>query len=94
MGAAHEASQRSQNAPGDQDARQPDSRSKFVQQQIAGYLTDGIANKEDPSKESELLAGDGQLFVHGQRCKPNVDPIEKRHNVEQPDKGKNPDLQL
>jgi hypothetical protein len=63
-----------------------------VQQEIAGYLTDGIAHEEDTGYESELLTGDGQLFVHGQCGEPNVDSVEKGDNIEEPDKGKNPDL--
>ena len=36
----------------------------------------------------------GQLTVHRQRCKANVDAVEKRNDVEKPNERKNPDFQL
>jgi hypothetical protein len=74
--------------------RNPDPSSDFVQQQIAGDFKDEVAEKENPKDQSVLLAGDGQLFVHRQRRKPNVEAIEKGNDEKQEDKGKNPDPQF
>jgi hypothetical protein len=68
--------------------RASDSRSNFVQQEVARYLTDGIAHEEDSGNESELLTGDGQLFVHGHGGEANVDSVEKLDNIEEQTKGR------
>jgi len=65
-----------------------------VQQQIARDFEEEVAEKENPKEQSVLLAGDGQLFVHRQRRKPNVVAIEKGNDKKQEDKGKNPDPQF
>ena len=61
-----------------------------MQQQIAGNFKDGAAEKENPKEQSVLLAGDGQLFVHRQRRKASVDPVEKANDEKKEDKGENP----
>ena len=58
-----------------------------MQQEIAGYLKDKIAEKENPEGERVLLAGNGKLFVHRQRREPNVDAINERNNVKNKDEG-------
>ena len=71
-----EAGQRRYNSPANQYSSDPDPRSDFMQEQIAGDFKDEVAEKENPEDQSELLAGDGQLSVHGQRRKPNIVAIE------------------
>ena len=61
-----------------------------MQQQIAGDFEEEVAEKENPKEQSVLLAGDGQLFVHRQRRKPNVDPVKKANDKKKEDKGENP----
>jgi hypothetical protein len=61
-----------------------------VQQQIAGDFKDGVAEKENPEEQTVLLAGDGQLFVHRQGCKPDVDPVKKANDEKNEDIGENP----
>ena len=65
-----------------------------MQEEIAWNLEERIADKENPNRESELVAGDGQVLVHREFRKRNVNAIEERNNVEKQDEGKNPDLQL
>src|SRR6267143_3535812 len=91
MDSVHEAGQHRHNSPANQYSGDPDARADFVQQQIAGDFKDGVAEKENPKEQSVLLAADGQLFVHRQRRKPNVDAIEKGYDEKNEDKGKNPD---
>ena len=76
MDSVHEAGQRRYNSPANQYSSDPDPRSDFMQEQIAGDFKDEVAEKENPEDQSELLAGDGQLSVHGQRRKPNIVAIE------------------
>ena len=64
--------------------------SELVQQQIAGDLEEEITDEENTREKSELLAGDTQLLIHRQRCKPNVDPVNISNDVQKKDKGKNP----
>ena len=65
-----------------------------MQQKIAGDFKEEVAEEENTEEQSALLAGDGQLSVHRQRRKPNVDTIEKGNNEEEEDKGKNPNPQF
>ncbi len=62
--------------------------------QTRANLEERIADKENPNREPELVAGDGQVLVHREFRKRNVNAIEERNNVEKQDEGKNPDLQL
>jgi hypothetical protein len=90
----HEACQHGHNSPGNQDARNPDACPDSVEQQIAWDFKEEVAEKENPSDKSELLAGDGQLLVHRQGSKADVDAVEKCNDVEKPNEGKNPDFQF
>ena len=42
-------------------------------------------------QQTELVAGDRQLLFHRQRCKPNIDAVEKADDLHQEKKGENPD---
>ncbi len=53
-----------------------------MQHQIARNLKQEIAEKENSIQQSKLLAGDGQLLVHRQGGKPNVDPVKIRDDVQ------------
>jgi hypothetical protein len=70
-------------APDDQDPCNPDTGADPVQQQIAGDLKKEIAEKEDPADQSELLAGNPQLLIHGQRGKVNVGAIQMAREIKQ-----------
>src|ERR1700674_753834 len=91
MDSVHETGQHRHNSPANQYSGDPDPRSDLVQQQIAGNFKDEVTEEENPEDQSELLAADGQLFIHRQRRKPNVVAIEKGNYEKQEDKGKNPD---
>jgi len=86
-----EAGQHRHNSPADQYSSDPEPCSDLVQQQIAGDFKDGVAEKENPKDQSELLACDSQLSVHRQCRKSNIDSVEKGNDEKQEDKGKNPD---
>jgi hypothetical protein len=51
-----------------------------VQQQIAGDLEEEITDEENTREKSELLAG--ELLIHRQSCKPNVDPVLNRRGLD------------
>src|SRR5713101_10184520 len=82
--------QHGHDSPSNQNARNPDTGADFVEQQVARNSKEQVAEKEDPSEQTELLAGDRQLLVHRQRRKPNVDPVEKADDVHQENKRENP----
>ena len=56
-----------------------------MQQKVAWYLEKKIAPKEYARQQPELLARDSQLFVHGQRRKANVDPVNKVNDEQNED---------
>jgi len=60
-----------------------------MKQQIAGDFKNEVAEIEDSKQQSELLACNGQFFVHGKRGKADVVPIDEGNHEEQQDKGKN-----
>jgi hypothetical protein len=66
--------------------------SDLMQQEIAGNFKDDIADEENPGYEPKLLARDSQFLVHRQGGKPNIDAVDKRHDVKNEEKGKKPDL--
>src|SRR5881392_1200841 len=92
MRVVDKASQHGHESPGNQNACNPDAAAELVQEQVAGDFKKEIAQKENPGDQTELLAGDCQFLVHRQRREPNVDPVEKADDVQQENKGENPDL--
>jgi len=50
--------------PRHHDSRNPDPRSKTMEQQVAGNLEHEIAEEENTTQQAELAAGDSQLVVH------------------------------
>src|SRR6266446_5259136 len=91
MHVVDKAGQHRHSSPGNQNASNPDAGADFVQQQVARNSKEQVAEKEDPGEQTELLARDRQFLVHRQRRKPNVDPVEKADDVQQENKGDNPD---
>jgi len=59
---------------------------------LAGNFKEEITDKENPKDQSELLASDGQLFVHRQRGKPNVDAVEEGNDVKKKNERNDPNL--
>ena len=92
MDAVHEARQSRDRSPSNQNAGDPDPCSDFVQQQITGNFKKEVTDKKDSEDQSELLASDGQLFVHGQRGKADVDTVEEGHDKKKKDEGDDPEL--
>src|SRR6516162_9092734 len=92
MDSVDKPSQCGHNPPGNQDTGNPDASSDFVQQQITGDLKEEVAEKENSEDQSILLAGNSELFVHRQRCKPNVDAVEKANDVKEKNERDDPGL--
>lgn len=56
-----------------------------MQQKVARYLENEIAPKEYARQQSELLARDSQLPVHGQCREADVDPVNEIDHEEKKD---------
>ncbi len=82
---SREASQHRYDSPTDQYPRNPDASAEPVQQQIAWYLENEVAPKEYARQQPELLARDSQLFIHCQRCEPDVDTVNKVNDEQNED---------
>ena len=65
-----------------------------MQQQIARDLEKTVPKEEDSGRESELLAGHGQLLVHGQRGEPDVDAVHERDDIKKEQERKESELQF
>jgi hypothetical protein len=63
MDGVHKPRQRSNRAPRDQDARDPDTRADLVKDEVAGNLEQEVAPKENSCRKSELLASNGELAI-------------------------------
>src|SRR5262249_31937217 len=60
-----QAGQQGNSSPADQYPGNPNPWSNLVQQYVARYLKEKIAPEKDAAQQPELLAGDGQIIVHG-----------------------------
>src|SRR5215471_6886782 len=87
---SREARQHCHYSPAKQYPCNPDARSEFVQQQVAGYFKNEVAKKEDSREEPILLAGDSQLLVHDECREPNVDSVEDGIYQENENEGNDP----
>jgi len=65
-----------------------------MHQKIAGYLKNEIAPKKCSRQQSELLAGDRQVLVHGQSREANIDAVEEGNHHENEDEWDDPSLKL
>ena len=70
------------------------TRPDLMQQQIAGNFKQEVPKKENPRDQPKLLAANRQLFVHRQRRKSDVDPVEKGNDVKEKYEGNNSHPQL
>jgi hypothetical protein len=70
MRRVNQAGQHSYSSPGNQNAGDPNASSELVKHEIAGYLEEEIAKKENSNQQSELLAANGQFLVHRQGGNP------------------------
>src|SRR5450631_3746548 len=65
--AVNEAGEKRQAAPSDDDAGEPDASTELMEQQVAGNLENEISEEENSGEKAELLAGDAEILVHGER---------------------------
>ena len=92
MGGLHKARQRRNDAPCDEDARDPDARADAVKDEVAGDLKQEVAPKENSSRKSKLLAADGQFPIHRQSRKAQVDSVDESDDVERKQERQKPNL--
>src|SRR5262249_5166333 len=77
-----EPHQHGDDAPAHEDPSDPDPGADPVEQEVARNLEQAVAEEEDADEESERLARDPELAVHRERREADVDPIEKRNDVQ------------
>jgi hypothetical protein len=94
MHGLHQAGKCRDSSPTKQYPRDPDASPDLVQQQVAGNFKYEIAEKEDTEDQSELLARDGQLFVHRQRGEANIVAVDDGDDKQQKYKRKDPKPQF
>ena len=74
--APHEAGQRGDDAPGDQDAGDPAPRPHLVEDQVAGDFADEVAQEEQSGAETEHRVGEPEILDHGRRGHADVRPVQ------------------
>jgi hypothetical protein len=65
-GSRDKGSEARDNTPGDHDARDPDSRADFFQDQIARNLEQEITEEENSGAPAIDVGAEAQILVHGQ----------------------------
>ncbi len=81
----HEPRADGDDAPRDQDARDPDTRADPVEHEVAWNLEDEIPEEEDPDSKAVLRARDPEILVHRQCREPDIDPIQESDDVQEKD---------
>ena len=90
----HEPRADGDDAPRDQNARDPDTRADPVEHEIAWNLEDEVAEEEDPDGKAVLRARDPEILVHRQRREPDVDPIQEGDGVQEKNERQNVEANL
>jgi hypothetical protein len=88
--APHSTCQDGNDAPGDQDARNPDARADPVEENVARDFEDEIAPKEYPDQQPELRIRDRKRGIRRERWKSNVDTVQVGNHVQQKKQGYKP----
>jgi hypothetical protein len=65
-----------------------------VKDEVTGDFEEEVAPEKNSCRESELLAGNGQLAVHRQRSKAQVDSVDECYDVERKQERQQPELHL
>src|SRR5262249_16104395 len=72
-------------APGDHDARDPETRADLVQDHVARHFEEEVADEERGSHaEAERRLAETQILTHRQRGEADIDAIEVADEVEKP----------
>ena len=70
-------------APGHQNARDPDARADPVKNEIARHFEEEVPDEEDAGAQTEGARREPDVRVHGERRVTDVHAVEERHDVEQ-----------
>ena len=87
MLAFHQAHARSDDAPGDHDAGDPEPRTDLAEEQIAGQIKKPLAEKENPRTCAVDRGREHQIAAHLERCEPDIDPIQVGQDIQKKDVG-------
>ena len=79
-GDEHEADRN--DSPHHQNARNPEPRAEPLQQQVARNFAGRVADEENSRAEAEYGIGQSDVGAHLQFRKTDIDPVEKRDDVE------------
>ncbi len=77
----NEQERRRNQAPGDHDARDPDTRADALQQDITGHFENEVTDEEHSGAEAVDRIGELQIGRHLQLGETDVDAVQKRHDV-------------
>ncbi len=64
------------------DTGDPDPRPALLHDEVARHLEEEVPDKENPGPEPVHRGAKTQILVHLQRGEPDVDPVQKRHDVQ------------
>jgi hypothetical protein len=76
--------------PGDSDAADPAAGADSLQDEIAGHFARNVAEEERGHAQGVSVGRETEILVHGQRGKPEVDPVDEAQQVEQEDQRQQP----
>jgi hypothetical protein len=79
--AGHEHHAGGNDAPGDHDARDPDLRAHFVQDDVAGNLENEVADEEDAGAQPVHRFAELQFLQHLQLGEAHVHAVQVGHHV-------------
>src|SRR5262249_2849732 len=69
-------------APGNHDSRDPAPGTHSMQNQIAWHFEKAVTEKKHAGTQPKRSRTESEIGIHLQRRKPDVHPIEPRHDVE------------
>src|SRR5215831_7078475 len=84
-GPLHEGHSAGDDAPGYHNARDPDSRPHFLQDDVARHLKQEISKEEDSCAPAEDVGTEPQILVHRQRRETDIGPVDISDEVDDDD---------
>ncbi len=64
------------DAPGQHDSRQPDTRADFLQEDVGRDFEEGIADEEQSGTQPIGCSADTQVMLHVRTHEADVDPVD------------------
>jgi hypothetical protein len=83
-----------EQAPGHHDARNPEPRPDFFQDDVARHLEQDIAPEEGARRHAEGRGVEAQILVHGERGEADVDTVEIAEEIGEDGEGQQAQIDL